>query len=196
MGNAKRLTQAEYERLKEAHEQASDAGLLDIEAPDNASATCAMLGGCYQLGDHMIPPIQPSTMPLLGVAGVSILSEPDEDAGDLDAIRDLVVTLYIIANGAESCNMLMGVTQRLRALRRLEHLAQKSPEMFERYLDKIDDIGGSAFAELETRAFQFVDSIEGFTYGAAFDVISQMIGDVEAAGQLIPTDGGGNDKKK
>jgi hypothetical protein len=194
MGNATRISQEDYERLKEAHEHADSDGMFDIDKPDTDSATCAMLGGFYKLGSEYIPQIKPSTLPLLSVAGVSMVAEPD-GASDLDAVRDLIVAIFIIANGPAACTMLMGVSQRLAALRRLEHLAEKTPEMFDRYLNKVDQIGGDAFGELELAAHQYVDTIEGFTFEAAFDVLNQMMADMQAAGGLLP-DNGEDDKKK
>ena len=198
MGNAKTITIEDYERLKDAHENASREGMFDIDEPDTDTATCAMLGGGYQLGNTIIPQIKPSSMALLSVAGISMVAEPDEadDADDSDAVRDLAVSLFIIASGSDASHMLMGVKRRLDALKRLEGLAEKSPDMFERYMNKLDEIGGSAYAELESAAYRYVDSIEGFTYPEAFRVLNQMFSDFSTPMGLLPPGSDTSDKKK
>ena len=195
MGNAKNITREEYEKFRAAHEDAAESGAFNIEEPNTDTATCAMLGGGYQIGDTIIPQVKPSSMALLSVAGVSMVSEPD-DADDADAIRDMVVALYIIAGGSDAAHMLMGVKRRTDALKRLEGLAKKSPDMFERYMNKLDEIGGSAFAELESAAYRYVDSIDGFTYTEAFSVLNQMFADFSTPMGLLPAGSDTNDKKK
>jgi hypothetical protein len=192
MGDQITISKEDYNKLRDAQESAGESGLLVTPYPDTATSTCAMLGGGYQLGNVMIPQLTPSTMALLDVAGITSVSDPDDE--DDNTMRDIVVTIYIIACGVNGAGMLMGVQRRLESLRRLEKLAEKSPEMFQRYMDKIDDIGGSAFAELEDAAMRFMDSIEGFTYTAAFEIIQQMFADVETPLRQLPPASG--DKKK
>jgi hypothetical protein len=192
-GNQKTISRAEYDMLCEAQEAANSDSRFEIDEPDTDSATVAMLGGCYEIGNISVPQFGLDTVALLSVAGVSLLDDQVEKT-DADAMRDIAMSLYIIANGTEACHMLMGVKQRIRALERLEGIAKKSPDMFERYMNKIDEIGGGAFAEIEARAFEFLGNIKGATVQDIADVIAQMAEDFTVVMGLLPD--GDDDKKK
>ena len=194
MGNAKKMSVEEYAKYKAAAESAEASGILDIDTPDTGTATCAMLGAGYELGNIIVPQIRPSTLTLLSVAGISLVTDPDEEGDGSDGARDLIVSLFIICH-PEACQMIMGAKQRLIELKKLEHLASKSPDMFDRYMDKIDAIGGGAYTQLEQAAYAFVDGIDGFTYQAAFSVISQMFNDLSTPMGLLPASDD-NGKKK
>lgn len=194
MGNRRKMSRSEYERLQEARDSAQDAGLLDVDEPDSFGPSLAAMGGCYEIGNLMLPQFTLETVALLSMAGVEMLDVTADDA-DTDQIRDVAIALYVIANGAEACHMLMGVRQRTAALKKLEHLAGKSPEMFQRYMDKVDAIGGSAWAELEARAMEFLGKLEGATIDEIVTVIVQMTEDFVAVMGLLP-DNGDDSKKK
>jgi hypothetical protein len=193
MGNASKMTPEQYEAFKKAHEEAQDDGLLDVVEPNTDTATCAMLGAGYQLGNIMIPQVTPTTMALLSIAGISIVSDSDDDG---DTMRDLVLALYIIAGGAQAAHALMGVKRRIDALKKLEGLANKSADMFDRYMNKLDEIGGGAYAQIEADAFAWTESIEGFTFDEAFDVLGQMFRDIKTPMGLLPPSDGCDGKKK
>jgi len=194
VGNQKQISKAEYDKLLEARELAQNSGLMDIEQPDTDSATLAAIGGCYQIGNIAVPQMGLDTVALLAIAGVQLDGE-SESKSDADAMREIAVALYIICNGSEACTMLMGVKQRLKALERLEGLAKKSPDMFQRYMDKIDAIGGDAFAELDARAFEFLGAIEGATIQDITDVITQMAEDFTVVMGLLPESNDSGKKK-
>jgi hypothetical protein len=193
MGNQRKISKAEYERLQEAHESATQAGAFDIEEPDTDGPTLASMGGGYRVGNVMLQQFTLETVALLSIVGVDMLELSNDD--DSEQIRDIALALYIVANGAEACHMLMGVRQRVRALNKLEHLAKKSPEMFQRYIDKIDEIGGGAYAEIEARALEFMGQIEGATIDEIVDVIILMTEDFVSIMGLLP-DNGDDGKKK
>jgi hypothetical protein len=196
MGNQRSMGMAEYETLNKARDEAQEAGMFDVEQKDTTSATVAMMGAGYTIGNITVPQFGLDTITLLSVANVSLLDlSVDDTDNDDSAMRDVAVALYIIANGAESCQMLMGVQQRLRALAKLEGLAKKSPEMFERYMNKIDEIGGGAFAELDRRAFEFLGKIKGATIDDIVDLIAHMTEDFVNVMGLLP-DGPDSGKKK
>ena len=196
MGENSTISKAEYDRLTSARDTAEQSGEFGISEPNTNGSTIAMMGGGYQIGNIMVPQFGLDTIALLSIANVSLLdggSGESENSGD--AMRDISLALYIIANGAEACHMLMGVQQRIRAIERLEVLAGKSPDMFERYMNKIDSIGGTAFAEIEQRAIEFMGSIKGVTIDEIADTIGQMADDFSAVMGLLP-DSGDNSKKK
>jgi hypothetical protein len=178
------ISKAEYDALQAARDKAVDDGLADIAVPDTTGPTLAMLGGHYHIGNVALPQFNLRTVALLSIAGVDLL---DGGGGDTvaDMMRDTAVALYVIAN-PDACDVLMGVRQRTDALARLEHLAEKSPEMFTRYMDKLDAIGGSAFAELEGEAVRFLGEIEGATIDEIAEVIGQMAEDFIATMNLLP----------
>ena len=194
MGNKNRaISKAEYDRMNAAREQAEKSGQFGIAEPNTNGATLAAIGGMYQIGNIMVPQFGLDTIALLSIANVNILDAGSETPGE--AMRDISLALYIVANGAEACHMLMGVQQRIRAIERLEGLAGKSPEMFERYMNKIDEIGGGVFAEIEQRAIEFMASIHGVTIDEIADTIGQMADDFSVVMGLLP-DSGDNSKKK
>ena len=195
MGDQRRISKEELDRLNAAADGVNADESLAVEVPDTESATVAMVGGGYQIGDILVPQFGLDTIALLSVANVSMLDFGNDDKDESDAMRDIALALYIIANGAEACHMLMGVKQRLRALEKLEGLAKKSPDMFERYMNKIDEIGGGAFAQIEARAFEFIGTIKGVTIDEIADVIAHMAEDFVNVMGLLPGDGDDSKKK-
>jgi len=193
MGNQRQVSREEYERLNAAAARAKQDGRFDIVEPDTDSASLAAMGATYQIGNIQVPQMGLDTVVLLSIAGVS-LDEHDDDKSDAEQMRDIAMALYIIANGSEACHMLMGVKQRLKALERLEGLAKKSPDMFDRYMNKIDEIGGTAFAEVEARAIAFLGSIEGATLDDIASTIGMMAEDFSVVMGLLPDSM--SDKKK
>jgi hypothetical protein len=184
MGEAQQISKAEYERLQDARDDAVNSGLADIAVKDTTGASLAMMGAHYHIGNITLPQFTLRTVVLLSIAEVSMADGESENAAS--GIQDIAVALYIIAN-PEACDCLMGVRQRLDGLKRLEHLAAKSPDMFQRYLDKVDEVGGSAFAQIEADAIAFLDELEGVTVVEIEQVISQMAEDFAATQDLLPS---------
>jgi hypothetical protein len=183
-------------KVEAAKDAADVAGMLmGAEAPDTDTATLSMIGGKYRIGDVMLDPIDLRVMALLELIDSPLLGVSSEQG-----LSDIAKALYVVARRDEAVGAIAGVKDRQRALSKLEHLAEKSPEYFERYLCAIDCIGGDAYAEFERNAIGFLQDLgEGVGLQDIADVLTRMINDAFDGMTLLPdkgSSGSGKRKKK
>jgi len=140
----------------------------------------------YFLGETKI-------LPLKGLATLSALEAINSPFIDADAeeanFTETALTLYIINGGKEVLHKIMGVKRRLKGIAKTEQWAKKDPEIYDKYLNKIDKIN-KEFAPIEKEAIEWYNSLGDVDFNEAVALIFTILKDAWGGMDMIPQDGG------
>jgi hypothetical protein len=148
-----------------------------------------MMGAQYKLceGVHL-PPVSLGTVYALALIDSPFVTEAPEAT-----TTDIMNAVYILANGRAAIQPIFGLQWQLRAFRRVEHIAAKSPELFAVYLDRLTTMSRSAEA-LDRAALAWWDSLpEMVPMNYAAELVEMAIIDAYSFSECFPDTGGSQD---
>ena len=163
---------------------------LNVDDAAIESETMAAIGGGYELGNIVLPPVTAGIIPFLEAIDSPFL---DNSTDEIQA-RDIMTTLYVMVCGADAVRPVLAIQRRRKALEKQSSIAEKSAELFDRYLAAIDKVERS-YEEFEAQAAEYWDTLGPVTPQAAADMINAALNDAFGGLSAIPTDGGSDDDK-
>jgi len=165
---------------------------LEGTSAEIASETAAGFGIGYSVGNAVIPPITLGVLPLLDSIDSPFL---DGSLGRLSA-SDIMRALYVLAKGYEACEPVMGIARRKASLHAEREFASKDPELYERYLKRLDDLE-KEWMLFDADAADFWDNEVGNSCGLqeASETMFLALKDALCGLSAIPGNGGGKKKR-
>jgi len=140
------LTAAEFDRLqgRKFSDDKDITAALEGLREERESEAASALGGGYQIGSKVMPPVHLGVFPLLEIIESSFL-DPDKCEHTL---RDIMNAVYVLFKGRDVVRPLSSIARRRERLATFKPDASKDPNGFRIWLDKIDEL------ELEFTAFE------------------------------------------
>lgn len=167
-----------------------DASLAEAQGCDPQEVQTdqlAAMGGEYILGTLTLN-VTPGRIMLLEKIDSPFLGSGDGDENDTIefGLSAIAKALYVLAIGAEAVQPIMNVEAKLGRLKTLEKMAEKRPEYFKMYMDKIIEITAEE-TELEINAIKFYEEyMNGVEMADAGEFIMSMIKDAFEPMSMMP----------
>lgn len=188
IGDQEIRSQAE---LKDALANAGGSGSSDRRALAGA-------GVPYQISDIDIPACPAGILILLESIESPFIQPSEEGKEEAFRASDVMIALFLMANGKAAAGLCMGLAKRREALETTRSLAESSPEFYREYIARLDEITAEQAVVQKCACEWFYDCCpELGIQEAAVGIISVLNDMMEAAAGLpSSSNGDGNGKKK